>query len=192
MSPPEPELGRLAAGQLQRAWLVSTAFEENVSLAPRPERLTYRVEHDHEILFGELEEGEDEVWATLVVNATIAWVHPDGLDQFEQPFDLSLKVAGVFIWGPENRNRELMEAWLGYNGFYLLWPYLRSFIAVITGLSSLPPLTIYTLRVPDPPPKIDLQEAEPSKKPTAAKSRASSVKKPARQSGPPRKKTPKR
>jgi hypothetical protein len=34
---------------------------------------------------------------------------------------------------------------------YLLWPYLRTYTATLTGLSIFPRLTIYTMNVPKPP-----------------------------------------
>lgn len=34
---------------------------------------------------------------------------------------------------------------------YLMWPYLRGYIATLTSMSALPQLTIYTMNVPEPP-----------------------------------------
>jgi preprotein translocase subunit SecB len=71
---------------------------------------------------------------------------------------LSVRVGGVFSWQAATKpDRRLAELWLEYNGMYLLWPYARSYIAAISGMSNVPPLTLYTMSLPNPP---DLSELE--------------------------------
>jgi len=49
------------------------------------------------------------------------------------------------------REEDFRRDWLDFNAPYLLWPYARAYIANLTGSSSLPPLTIFTMKVPHPP-----------------------------------------
>jgi preprotein translocase subunit SecB len=150
---------RLAAGQLSNCWLSRLAFVENESVNVEGNAATYSVAYTHEIEIDEVapEDGEQS-WALLRLNAEIEWRHPEEAE-FERPFELSLTINGVFSWDPGVANRELVEAWLEWNGVYLLWPYLRSYITMITAASGLPALTIYTMRVPDPPPSPPADQA---------------------------------
>ena len=63
-------------------------------------------------------------------------------------FDLSLAVDGLFLWIDPHLDEDFRRAWLGLNGRYLLWPYARSYAAMITSASSLPPLTLFTMQIP--------------------------------------------
>jgi hypothetical protein len=147
----QPELPPLAVGQLEHAWLASVAFQENRDFEFAYEKLTYRVVLDHTVRYGE---GEFANTAILDVSAMIEWRPVEGEEEVEveveAPFSLSLGVGGWFAW-QQSHERESVERWLEYNGVYLLWPYLRSYVSIITSASSVPPLTIYTMRVPDPP-----------------------------------------
>lgn len=147
----------LAVGQLQHAWLRNVAFQENARFDFQTARLTYHVElADLQIDFRADDDAADRGsdWAVLHVPATVEWQIAEGeieAPEIEAPFELSLTVAGLFTWEPAPPKRESQQRWLDYNGVYLLWPYLRSYVAMITGASSLPPLTIYTRRVPELP-----------------------------------------
>jgi len=90
--------------------------------------------------------------AQLELDVKVEWRHVSD-EPFTAPFDLELTVSGLFEWDHTTHARDLVDAWLEWNGVYLLWPYLRSYVAQITGASSLPPLTIYTMKVPQAPPR---------------------------------------
>jgi hypothetical protein len=112
----------------------------------------------------------------------------------QAPFALELTVEGLFSWQKNSRPEELMRAWLAWNGVYLLWPYARTFVSTITGFSALPPLTIYTMRVPDPP-ELEIEKSPASERPRKKQptSRGTRVARPtaASRSTAPRKKKPK-
>jgi hypothetical protein len=108
----------------------------------------------------------------LALTADVEWMHE--LEPFENPFDLSITVAGYFTWDPGRFPSEDREAWLDYNGTYLLWPYLRAYTAMITGASSLPALTVYTMVVPEPP---GIPEAAPESDEAGARKKSAPRKK---------------
>jgi preprotein translocase subunit SecB len=110
----------------------------------------YVVETD--VAIGDLGRSEDGLVAAVTLSAAISFSRTDGAEG-PLPFSLEPDVHGVFRWPPDDLppSDDLAEAWLEYNGMYLLWPYLRSYIATITGFSHLPALTIYTMNVPKPP-----------------------------------------
>lgn len=66
---------------------------------------------------------------------------------------MEIAVHGVFGWDASAQppSDDLAKGWLEYNGMYLLWPYLRSYVSLISGLSHVSELTIFTMNVPLPP-----------------------------------------
>ncbi len=46
----------------------------------------------------------------------------DDEGEIESPIELSLSIAGLFVYPSPVDDRELAEAWLEWNGVYLLWP----------------------------------------------------------------------
>jgi preprotein translocase subunit SecB len=160
---------RLAAGQLEHCWVSKINFVENEHFTPSEESVRYNVDHSSRSDFNEKADS-----ALLHLDVAIKWTHSDDAGDFTPPFVLDLTVTGLFEWRESMHDPALREAWLEWNGVYLLWPYLRACVAQITTISSLPTLTIYTLRVPDPP---------PSATEKLSKARASTAKKPARSSG---------
>lgn len=147
-SSPEPQSDR-SAGQLLNAWLDSVEFEANPEYVADGRVVRYHLDFKHAISVHE--EGN-----RAVVGLTIKVGWRDAEDQEltpPHPFRLELAVAGLFEWERAEVDRDTFEAWLEWNGVYLLWPYARSYITSLTAASPVPPLTIYTLRVPDPPSK---------------------------------------
>jgi hypothetical protein len=134
MSAVPPELSVV---QLAHAWLSGVEFQEHRDV--RLDGLAYRVSH-------ELESDVTLEGALCHLRVMIAWFEGDV--EVEGPFALSLRVSGRVEWIEERPDEETVRAWLAYSGPYLLWPYVRSFASLITGSSSYPPLTIFTLAVP--------------------------------------------
>ncbi|OLE20517.1 MAG: hypothetical protein AUG50_00375 [Betaproteobacteria bacterium 13_1_20CM_3_63_8] len=75
-------------------------------------------------------------WEPLAANAEI-----------ERPFEIELDVVGIFDWDGEATG-EYRQSWTDFNGPYLLWPYIRSYMTWITTTAGLPPLVLPTLAVP--------------------------------------------
>jgi preprotein translocase subunit SecB len=106
------------------------------------------------------------MWAFLKVGIEVDWSRTDEAEGL-YPFELNAEVTGMFQWSPASapKTERMARLWLDYNGIYLLWAYLRTHVATITGMSDLPPLTIYTMRVPDRP-QLDEDDDEEKAKPT--------------------------
>lgn len=161
-----------APAQLERAWLASIAFEENFgfSLEER-HKVSYELDARTEIetLFAD-EEDPPVTWAIVRVDVDLEWHRAEGREpdqeggeDEEAPFTLSASVRGAFTWAPDRPPEErFARAWLDYNAMYLLWPYLRGYISTVTGFSTFPPLTIYTMQVPEPPDLESEEQALPS------------------------------
>lgn len=64
-----------------------------------------------------------------------------------RPFELEVEVLGSFHWS-EPTPDQIREGWTDFNGLYLVWPYLRTYVHTVTALSSLEPLVLPTLAVP--------------------------------------------
>jgi hypothetical protein len=162
----------LTPAQLEWAWLAAVDLEVNDAFDPADAgRWMYTIDSESQV--GAFAESEDGGMATtLGVTVHINWnfVEPDEASepdvtaepdestqpedgvQLEPPFTLDLRVNGYFTWEPHMRPEDrIARLWLDYNGRYLLWPYVRNYIAMVTGMTNLPALTIVTERVPDPP-----------------------------------------
>ena len=159
MSPSDTSI-RLAAGQLKHAALTKVDFAENRQFE-HGQPVTYRVDHTHTIDFGT---AEDADVAVLILDLEIKW---ETEDPKAIPFDLAITVLGVFTWPKDSRPEDLMRAWLDFNGTYLLWPYARTYVAQVTAMSNHAALTIYTLRVPVPPPLQGEKQQAPPRRPAA-------------------------
>jgi hypothetical protein len=158
---------RYAAGQLKGCWLSAVSYVEHEAGGPAT-NLRYRVDQDTRVEFAD--DGAD---ATLSFDAEIVWIHPED-KEFESPFDLKLTITGSFEWAETMPDKELREAWLEWNGAYLLWPYLRAQVAAITGASSVETMTLYTMRVPEPPPSVEESKDAVRARRAAAKAEAAS------------------
>jgi hypothetical protein len=158
----------LEPAQLEAAWLTSVDFE----LDPDFDRddisaMTYSVESEAHI--GDRDDHEDGSLASMVkLDLVVKWSRHDEetSDDAPVPFRIAVQVTGVFEW-PAGRQPEerLARLWLEYNGMYLLWPYARSYIAQISGMSNLPALTLYTMSVPVAPDltdDVDTSEVTPA------------------------------
>jgi preprotein translocase subunit SecB len=134
--------------QLEWVWLSRVNFNVN----PEFERndigkTTYYVEPDTDVALLNAEESGARS-AVVTLSATIEWEREgDG----PLPFEMQIDVGGHFRWNERAPDEQLARLWLDYNGMYLLWPYLRSYITTITAMAPVPPLTIYTMNVPEPP-----------------------------------------
>jgi preprotein translocase subunit SecB len=106
------------------------------------------------------------MWAFLRVGIEVDWSRTD---EAEGPYPFELNAEGMFQWSAASapKTERMARLWLEHNGIYLLWPYLRTYVATITGMSDLRPLTIYTMRVPDRP-KLEGDDDE-TPKPAAAR-----------------------
>jgi preprotein translocase subunit SecB len=132
-----------AAGQLESVWLSRVTFRENLEFDPDDANACrYSLRRSAEI-----DSVAEDMWV-LHMDVEVEWTRSD--DGEELPFDLGLQVSGAFSWEQAPVDPSFVHGWLDFNGPYLLWPYLRSHIATVTNLSSLPPLTIYTMTVPRP------------------------------------------
>jgi preprotein translocase subunit SecB len=142
----------IAPAQLEGAWLGRVLFEPNPLAtgedAPHNEYFVHP-----EVNIEDPQRDEDgSLAAVLTLTATVSFSRTDGAEG-PLPFLLELDVHGVFRWSASQapQSDDLARGWLDYNGMYLLWPYLRSYVTVITGFSHLPALTLYTMNVPNPP-----------------------------------------
>jgi preprotein translocase subunit SecB len=136
----------------------------------------YNVEHAHQVAIGE---GDNERSAFVDLGIEVTWTDENDEPVEAYPFDLTLHVGGHFAWEPKQYNRETFAAWLEWNGVYLLWPYARAYITALTSTSPYPPLTINTLRVPDPPAPEAMEAAEASSAAARTTPRSRASKKPA-------------
>ena len=157
-SPERPGAPR-SAGQLEFAWLQAAEFRVAPGFDPDGPNVRYHLDYEHEIAIGE---GESERVAFVNLAVVVRWTDENDEPTEAYPFDLTLHVGGHFNWEPEQYDRETFEAWLEWNGVYLLWPYARAYITALTSASLYPPLTIHTLRVPDPPQREAIEAAESS------------------------------
>lgn len=63
------------------------------------------------------------------------------------PFELSLTVGGEFEWQGTDQSVQRLGDWIRTNGLYLLWPYVRQHVTMVTAAAGLPPLYLETLQV---------------------------------------------
>jgi hypothetical protein len=112
------------------------------------------------VTISEFDRDTEGLTAAIRLNAVVEFAHPadESAEESDQtgpgpvPFEIELALHGTFSWdSAEMPDDDLARGWLEYNGMYLMWPYLRSYVAIITGMSHLPSLTIYTMNVPKPP-----------------------------------------
>ncbi|MGC1851710.1 MAG: hypothetical protein WA687_04640 [Solirubrobacterales bacterium] len=139
-----PELPSSNLGQLEAAWLSDVFFKENLAFDPDDAgacRYSLRRSTDIE------QTVHDDTWV-LHLKVEVEWTR--GEDNGELPFELAVQVSGAFSWEIPPVDPDHTYGWLDFNGPYLLWPYVRSYISMITNVSRLPPLTIYTMTVPRP------------------------------------------
>lgn len=132
-------------GQLVGVWLKAIDFEENEDFDPERHQVTYSLNVDHET-DTELGEGKGSV---IEVSLSLEWEAADAEKVSPPPFDLTVVVHGMFEW-QEPRDEDFRRGWTDYNGVYLVWPYIRSFVATVTAFSLLPSFTVPTLAVPRP------------------------------------------
>jgi preprotein translocase subunit SecB len=135
------------------AWLAHVRFEDNREF-PSAEQgdVSYTVDSEVDVQDFHRDETNNETHAYMLLQASIAWYRDDDLLERESgPFVLALGVRGFFVWDSSIVSEEEARAWLTYNGRWILWPYLRTYMTSVTSISRLPPLTIYTLDVPESP-----------------------------------------
>jgi hypothetical protein len=139
------EPGSANIGQLETVWLSEVIFRESLDFDPDDAgACRYSLRRDSEIE----QCAEDGMWL-LHLRVEVEWTRHDE-DEGVLPFELEIQVSGAFAWDVPTVERDFVEGWLEFNGPYLLWPYVRTYISSITNLSRLPPLTIYTMTVPRP------------------------------------------
>jgi preprotein translocase subunit SecB len=146
----------LAVAQLRHAWLSAVDFVERDKFVPSAD-WEFFVKFEHEIV------SADDEAAGVRLNVMITWERKAAEAEqtaaeaeqtaadAEPPFELELSVDGMFEWERPGIDEDFRRSWLEFNAAYLLWPYARNFAATITSSSSLPVLTMPTLRVPHPP-----------------------------------------
>jgi hypothetical protein len=143
--PPEPATH--VRGQLLDAYLSEAHFSVNPKFDfSQSMTSSYAVHTDLSV-----EAAEDLRTARADLGVRIEWMFPPDADDPEVPFDLTVTITGEFEWGDQKpTTREDVEGWVEFNAEHLLWPYVRAQVAMITGASKLPPLTLYTITVPQP------------------------------------------
>ncbi len=148
----------LAPAQLESIWVNEIRFRVDPDFdRADATKTSYVVDAETDV--GELFiEDDGEMSAFVKVDATVEWTRED---DGPLPFEVHVEIEGMFSWAPEMRpdNDRIASLWLDYNALYLMWPYLRSYINAVTAMSSLPPLTIYTMSVPKPP-RFDEESSE--------------------------------
>jgi preprotein translocase subunit SecB len=163
-------------------WLASVSFVEQTPLEA-PGDAQYGIKFSHTAT-----DSDDRSTTIVRLSLQVEWLQlPDGTET--APLELSLDIAGAFTWQNTGLDDDLRQSWIDLNATYLLWPYARNYIALITGASSLPPLTIYTMRVPQIP-LATLEEVSPASKPSGRPGRqrasAPQTARPARRRRPPK------
>ena len=138
-----------APGQLQDVFLTSIEFQRHETFdldvhdAP-----PYAIETTTDAT---LSAEHDLVMVSF--RAEIEWAdrrdHDDDR-RYEKPFDLALTLGGSFQWAVPDAAADDIVGWIKFNTDHLFWPYLRAYTQQITAFSDLPPLTLYTIRVPRP------------------------------------------
>lgn len=168
------DLGARGAGQLQSAWLDAVELEINPNFDPETV-VRYHLSYEHSVTLAD--DVESVKTGVAAVQLDVNWRdgNDEPLTEGAQPFNLRLRVVGLFTWEREQVDREIFGAWLEWNGVYLLWPYIRSYVAMLTSMSPRPTLTIYTLRVPDPPSQNALEGAKTTTKTTTRTKTAASA-----------------
>jgi preprotein translocase subunit SecB len=136
------------SGQLRAAWLSAVAFKYNDEL-----RLNEGLQYDLDI---RPETTVDAAGSKATIHLAIVW---DGEDESLRPFELEIAVSGYFAWEEEIAD-DYKDGWTQFNGLYLLWPYLRSYVTSITAQSVGEPLILPTLAVPRPGPNPDWADHE--------------------------------
>jgi preprotein translocase subunit SecB len=132
-----------APGQLTEAYLRSVHFARHEDF--EWEALRYTLDSETK---AELAGDRQSVRVTL--RAEIHWHRQDDGEQSEGPFDLKLEVGGEYAWDRPDLTDEDIVGWVEFNSQHLLWPYLRSYVSLITTASGLPALTLYTITAPHP------------------------------------------
>jgi preprotein translocase subunit SecB len=134
-------------GQLVSARVSALHFETNERFDMARHQVMYETDTDRHVdltLNG----------STVEVEVKLEWepVEPD--TEVEYPFELHIAVTGEFEF-PEDAPEDFRRGWTEFNGVYLLWPYVRSYVSALVAWSSLPPLILPTLSVPSPAPSIE-------------------------------------
>lgn len=138
--PPEEFLPNV--GQLGRAWLSEVEFRRN----PEFDARRHSVEFSVELRRMSVELESDTTKAGLEVGLEW-WPAAEDEEAPPYPFDLRVVVAGLFFWR-EDVDESYREGWTDFNAPYLLMPYARSYVSIITGFSDLPSFTLPTFAVP--------------------------------------------
>jgi preprotein translocase subunit SecB len=148
-----------ARGQLTDVYLVGLEFRRNPDFDFESDAsdAKYHVETDTTASVS-----DDHTFGRTEVTASIHWATVDE-QPVEYPFDLHITLVGDFEWRAPDMPADEIESWLAFNAEHLLWPYLRAYVAQITGMSDLPPLTLYT-RTP-PRPRLGRTDTEPERAP---------------------------
>ena len=128
-------------GQLQSVWLAAVEFRKN----ERFELGTHGAIWSLDVTGGDVL--VSPTTTTQDITVVVLWEPDDDSTPFEQPFELSVVVAGDFNW-PDHLDEDYRRGWTEFNSLYLLWPYVRSHVSMITGAAGLPPLYLPTLAVP--------------------------------------------
>lgn len=126
--------------QLRSAWLAAVEFRKNDKFDFDTHVAEWSLELD------DSDVGVEESRSVARVTVTIRWEPIEG-EPFETPFDLSVTVEGCFEWY-DDYDDDYRRGFTEFNGVYLLWPYLRSYVSMITGAAGLPPFYLPTLTVP--------------------------------------------
>jgi preprotein translocase subunit SecB len=144
--PPSRPLNQL--GQLSDVFLGGVTFVRDFDFDVEVDGPGLEYHITAETQAHETERHDKDVWLAELT-ASVLWTHRKK-DTFVAPFQLEVKVIGVFDWLGEGYADDAISDWIRYNAEHLLWPYLRAYIQQITAASDIPPLTIFTIGVPRP------------------------------------------
>ncbi len=65
------------------------------------------------------------------------------------PFDLAISVTGCFELEGGDLDPDELTSWIELNATHLLWTHARAYLTAVTSFTRHPPLTLFTVRVPD-------------------------------------------
>lgn len=126
--------------QLRDVWLSALQIEDHPAFSPE-QNVGYTLSIDTSV---ELPEGD-----LPLAHLTIKVIWLDGAGETPGPFDLTATVTGCFEVEGGALDPEQLTLWIELNATHLLWTHARAYISAATSFTRHPPLTLFTVRVPD-------------------------------------------
>lgn len=126
--------------QLRDVWLSALQVEDHPDFTPE-QKANYTLSIDTRV---ELPDGEPPL---AHLDIKVIWLE-DGIET-PGPFDLAISVTGGFDVEGGDLDSEQLTLWIELNATHLLWTHARAYISAVTSFTRHPPLTLFTVRVPD-------------------------------------------